>query len=64
MRQKIQLATFFRTRFKPFPDKEKFLLALNETRYQYPQTRYKNAHWLRKVIENYEAHTGVRLSVE
>jgi type II restriction enzyme len=30
-----------RSRFKPFESKEAFLKALNETRYQYPQTRHK-----------------------
>ena len=34
------------------------------TRYKYPQTRFSNAHWLSEVIENYEEHTGVLLSVE
>lgn len=52
-----------RARFKPFNTKEDFLSALNNTRYQYPKTRPQNAHWLRKVIQNYEKHTGVLLSV-
>lgn len=53
-----------RTKFKPFDSKEGFLTALNETRYQYPQTRHTNGHWLKKVLENYEAHTGVSLVVK
>jgi type II restriction enzyme len=52
-----------RSRFKPFNTKEAFLKALNDTRYQYPQTRHQNAHWLRKVIKNYREHTGVLLSI-
>ncbi|MEM6966635.1 MAG: NgoBV family restriction endonuclease, partial [Bacteroidota bacterium] len=53
-----------RSRFKPFSTKEAFLAALNETRYQYPQTRHANAHWLKKVIKNYQEHTGVLLDVK
>ncbi|MEN0051062.1 MAG: NgoBV family restriction endonuclease [Bacteroidota bacterium] len=53
-----------RSRFKPFESLEAFLAALNETRYQYPQTRHTNAHWLKKVIKNYEFHTGKRLFVD
>lgn len=53
-----------RSRFKPFGSIEAFLAALNETRYRYPQTRHDNAHWLRKVLKNYEDHTGVSLSVD
>jgi type II restriction enzyme len=53
-----------RTKFKPFASKEEFLSALNETRYQYPQTRHTNGHWLQKVLKNYEAHTGTALVVK
>jgi type II restriction enzyme len=52
-----------RSTFKPFDSKEAFLAALNETRYQYPQTRHGNGHWLKNVLKNYEAHTGVSLAV-
>lgn len=52
-----------RAKFKPFNSKEEFLSALNNTRYQYPQTRPANAHWLRNVLKNYEEHTGISLSV-
>lgn len=52
-----------RSKFKPFSSKEDFLSALNETRYQYPQTRHTNAHWLKKVLQNYKEHTGVSLVV-
>lgn len=52
-----------KAKFKPFTSKEDFLKALNETRYQYPQTRHANAHWLNKVIKNYKLHTGVSLEV-
>ena len=43
--------------------KEEFLSALNETRYQYPQTRHSNGHWLKNVLKNYEEHTGIKLQV-
>lgn len=52
-----------RSRFKPFSSLEEFLSALNETRYQYPQTRHANAHWLKNVLKNYEEHTGIKLQV-
>jgi hypothetical protein len=53
-----------RSTYKPFKSKEEFLTALNETRYQYPQTRHANGHWLKNVLKNYEAHTGVSLDVK
>jgi len=53
-----------RSKFKPFSSKEEFLSALNETRYQYPQTRHNNGHWLKKVLKNYETHTGISLNVK
>lgn len=52
-----------RSKFKPFTCKEDFLSALNETRYQYPQTRHANGHWLKNVISNYQTHTGFVLKV-
>lgn len=52
-----------RSKFKPFDNKEKFLAALNDTRYQYSQTRLDNSHWLKKVLKNYERHTGITLNV-
>lgn len=62
----IRPSTWYSTRAKytPFNSLEDFLSALNETRYQYPQTRHSNAHWLKKVLQNYETSTGVRLSVK
>jgi type II restriction enzyme len=53
-----------RTKFKPFASKEEFLSAINETRYQYPQTRHTNGHWLSNVIKNYQEHTGILLEVK
>lgn len=53
-----------RARFKPFNSKEDFLSALNNTRYQYPQTRATNGHWLQNVLKNYERHTGILLDVK
>jgi type II restriction enzyme len=52
-----------RGKFKAFGTKELFLKALNDTRYQYPQTRFQNAHWLNNVITNYHQHTGVTLVI-
>ena len=53
-----------KTKFKPFDSMEEFLRALNETRYQYPKTHHDNAQWLKQVLKNYEAHTGMALSVK
>ena len=53
-----------RNKFKPFARKEDFLSALNNTRYQYPQTRHTNGHWLQNVIKNYKEHTGISLEIE
>lgn len=53
-----------RIKFKPFESKEDFLKALNETRYQYPQTRPTNGHWINNVMKNYAEHTGVKLDVK
>lgn len=53
-----------RSKFVAFKSKEKFLKALNETRYQYPKTHHDNAHWLNKVIKNYEEHTGIKLVIK
>lgn len=53
-----------RSTYKPFTSKEEFLSALNNTRYQYPQTRHANAHWLNKVLENYQEYTGESLQVK
>ncbi len=53
-----------RSKFVAFKSKEEFLNALNETRYQYPKTHHDNAHWLNKVIKNYEEHTGSRLAIK
>lgn len=52
-----------RSKFKPFKSLEEFLSALNETRYQYPQTRHTNGHWLQNVLKNYKEHTGIKLQV-
>lgn len=53
-----------RSTFKPFSSKEEFLSALNNTRYQYPQTRHTNGHWLNKVLKNYQEYTGISLDVK
>ncbi|MDW7695624.1 NgoBV family restriction endonuclease [Flammeovirgaceae bacterium SG7u.111] len=62
----LRPATWYSTRstFKPFSSKEEFLKALNETRYQYPQTRHSNGHWLRNILKCYSSQTGVELNVK
>ncbi|WP_282125650.1 NgoBV family restriction endonuclease [Marinifilum flexuosum] len=52
-----------RATFKPFNNRNDFLNALNNTRYEYPQTRATNGHWLRNVQANYREHTGVDLGI-
>lgn len=49
--------------FKAFGSKEKFLIALNNTRYQYPPTRAGNGTWLNRVANNYLHYTGTRLDI-
>jgi hypothetical protein len=52
-----------RSKFKSFNNKETFLSALNDTRYQYGKTRLSNSHWLSKVLANYLTYTGVKLII-
>lgn len=52
-----------RAQYHSFENKEEFLKALNETRYQYSATRSQNNHWLQNVIRNYQQYTGVLLNV-
>lgn len=52
-----------RSTYKPFGTKEAFLYALNETRYQYANTRASNNHWLQNVIRNYRLHTDIELAI-
>lgn len=53
-----------RSKYKPFESKEEFLRALNNTRYQYHQTRPVNSHWLDQVLKNYKSYTGISLEVD
>lgn len=53
-----------RSKFGAFKSKEEFLIAFNETRYQYPKTHHDNAHWLNKVVKNYKEHTGSTLVIK
>lgn len=50
-----------RAQFGPFNSLIEYLDALSDTRYQYPQTRFSNAHWLSGVKKNYKLHTGKAL---
>ena len=50
--------------FKPFESLEDFLAAMEETIYQYPDTRVTIAlHWKDRLIESYERHYGVHLNI-
>ena len=50
--------------FKPFESLEDFLAAIEETIYQYPDTRVTIAlHWKERLIESYQRHYGVRLNI-
>jgi hypothetical protein len=53
-----------RNTFKAFENKEQFLKALNETRYQYTKTHHDNSHWLKKVLKNYKEYSGISLFIE
>ena len=62
----IRPATWYseRTDFKPFDSLEDFLAAMEETIYQYPDTRVTIAlHWKDRLIESYERHYGVHLNI-
>jgi len=62
----LRPATWYsaKTKFKTFESKEQFLSALNETRYQYPQTRHTNGHWLKNVVKSYKTHTDIELIIK
>ena len=62
----IRPATWYseRTDFKPFDSLEDFLAAMEETIYQYPDTRVTIAlHWKDRLIESYERRYGVHLNI-
>lgn len=62
----IRPATWYSERadFKPFESLEDFLAAMEETIYQYPDTRVTIAlNWKRNLINSYERHYGKRLSI-
>ncbi len=40
-----------RSTFKAFNNKEEFLKALYETRYQYSKTHHDNSHWLKNILK-------------
>lgn len=50
--------------YKPFKNKEDFILALNETLKLYEKTKINKALWLKEVVDNYFEHTGERLSID
>lgn len=53
-----------KTDFKPFESLEDFLAAMEETIYQYPDTRVTIAqNWKKKLVNSYERHYGKRLSI-
>lgn len=62
----IRPATWYSelTDFKPFESLEDFLAAMEETIYQYPDTRVTIAlHWKDRLIQSYEKHYGKRLEI-
>lgn len=62
----IRPATWYseRTDFKPFESLEDFLAAMEETIYQYPDTRVTVAlNWKKNLINSYERHYGKRLCI-
>ena len=62
----IRPATWYSKRadFKPFESLEDFLAAMEETIYQYPDTRVTIAlNWKKNLINSYERHYGKRLSI-
>ena len=62
----IRPATWYskRTDFKVFESLKDFLAAMEETIYQYPDTRVTIAlNWKKNLINSYERHYGKRLSI-
>ncbi len=51
------------TKFSVFENVEDFLSAMEETVYKNKDTRDDGPEWLSTVIDNYERHYGVRLSI-
>lgn len=51
------------TKFSIFENKEDFLSAMEETVYKNKDTRDDGPEWLSTMIDNYEKHYGVRLSI-
>lgn len=51
------------SKFKIFENKEDFLSAMEETVYKNKDTRDDDSEWLSTVIDNYEKHYGVKLTV-
>lgn len=53
-----------RADFSPFESLEDFLAAIEETIYQYPDTRTTIAlHWKEKLMKSYESHYGRTLNI-
>ena len=50
--------------YKPFNNKEYFILALNETLKSYEKTKIDREQWLKEVVDNYFEYTGERLSID
>ncbi len=47
----------------PFASLEEFLVAMNDGRFLYLETRHTNSHWLKNVVKNYHKHTGIVLDI-
>ena len=51
------------SKFSIFENKEDFLSAMEETVYKNKDTHDDGPEWLSSVIDNYEKHYGVKLSI-
>ena len=58
------ISTSPRVKYKPFNDKEDFILALNNTLKEYTKTKINKERWLIEVVDNYFKYTGKRLSID
>ncbi len=62
---KIRPAKWYSTKldFRLFKTIEEFLSAMDETVFKYPDTREDSAHWMDRMIKNYQKYYGVKLKI-
>ena len=58
------ISTSPKVKYKPFNNKEDFILALNNTLKVYTKTEINKKRWLKEVVDNYFEYTGKRLSID